>query len=44
MESDLDKQYLAIIIDPIRVCASYTPKMGGKKSKGFTLEALLRTA
>ncbi len=34
MESDLDKEYLPIIVDPIRVCAAYTPKMGGKNSKG----------
>jgi hypothetical protein len=38
VESDLDKEYLPIIVDPIRVCAAYTPKMGGKNSKGYTLE------
>ena len=38
MESDLDKPYLSILVDPIRICAFYTPKMGGKSSKGYTLE------
>lgn len=38
MDSERDVQYLSIIVDPIRVCASYTPKMGGKNDKGYTLE------
>lgn len=38
MESDLDKPYLSILVDPIRICAFYTPKMGGKSGKGYTLE------
>lgn len=37
-DSEQDQQYLSIILDPIRVCASYTPKLGGKNEAGYTLQ------
>ena len=34
-----DLHYLAIVLDPIRVCARYKPKFGrGAKEEGLTLE------
>lgn len=36
--SSLDTRYLKIVLDPIRVCASYKPKFGqGNKNGGLTL-------
>ncbi|MGH8547053.1 MAG: hypothetical protein ACRERU_00305 [Methylococcales bacterium] len=34
---DLDEQYLALIIDAIKVCASYRPKLGHGQKGGFSL-------
>lgn len=35
----LDALYLSIILEPLRVCANYKPKLGqGGKSGGLTLE------
>jgi hypothetical protein len=38
MTSELDRKYLSIIVDPIRICALYTPKMGGKTEGGYDLK------
>jgi hypothetical protein len=36
---DKDEKYLALVLDPIRVCAMYKPKFGqGNKGDGLTLE------
>ncbi|MGE6697367.1 hypothetical protein ACQKH5_06740 [Hyphomonas sp. NPDC076900] len=32
-----DAEYLKILVDPIRVCASYRPKMGNGREKGYDL-------
>lgn len=34
----MDQHYLALIVEPIRVCASYTPKMGGRNEGGYNLQ------
>ena len=34
-----DKEYLEIILDPIRVCASYKPKFGQGRGEGYDLKA-----
>ncbi len=37
MSSQKDKEYLSILVEPIKICASYKPKMGqgGKKGLGI---------
>jgi len=37
MEKNRDKRYLGILVDPIRVCASYKPKMGRGGKEGLSL-------
>ena len=38
-KADVDAAYLALILDPIRICANYKPKFGqGAKGGGLTLD------
>ncbi len=42
METDLDKKYLSTILDAVRVCASYKPKLGQGNKVGLDLAAFQR--
>jgi hypothetical protein len=37
MTKELDEKYLSILIEPIRVCAKYKPKMGQGLGAGLSL-------
>ena len=42
MEMDRDKRYLEIVLEPIRVCRLYKPKMGRGDKQGLSLKDFQR--